>query len=311
MTRFLPVLAIQAPAQAALASPDYDTFEQALAVELSDFGPNFAPEAEATPRLVCFPEMHLCPNAGTPEQRRAQLEAAAEPINGPRIRALADIARRHHIWLQPGSLCERGEDGHLYNTAPVFSPAGECVAAYRKCFPWRPFEPYHPGSAFTVFDVPGVGRIGLAICYDIWFPEVCRQLAWMGAEVIINPVATTTSDRAQEQVLIRANAIFNQVFVVSVNASAPSGVGESAIIDPEGRVRSQLTGANAGTLTDVLNLDEVTRVRQFGTAGLNRLWSQWREDDPPLELPIYEGRLDPSRWAGQPARVETPRPPRR
>ena len=68
------------------------------------------------------------------------------------------------------------------------------------------------------------------------------------------------------------------------------------IIDPEGRVRAQLPGATAGTLTDVLNLDEVSRVRRFGTAGLNRLWSQWREDDPALELPMYEGRLDPRRW---------------
>jgi predicted amidohydrolase len=298
MTRFLPVLALQAPARAVVSDGDYERFEQELAVHLSDFGPNFGAEAGQPARLVCYPEMHLCPNTGTPEQRQAQLEAAAEPIDGPRMRRLGNIARRHGIWLQPGSLCERGEAGHLYNTAPVFSPDGECVAVYRKCFPWRPFEPYQPGSAFTVFDIPGIGRIGLAICYDIWFPEVCRQLAWMGAEVVINPVATTTSDRAQEHVLIRANAIFNQVFLVSVNASTPAGVGESAIIDPEGRVRSQLPGATAGTLTDVLNLDEITRVRQFGTAGLNRLWSQWREDDPALELPMYEGRLAPRRWGG-------------
>ncbi|MES1939959.1 hydrolase [Salinisphaera sp. T5B8] len=296
MTRFLPVLAIQAPAQSMRDADDTARFEQQLQVHLSDFGPNFGPEDKDTPRLVVYPEMHCCPSAGTPEQRQAQLEAAAEPIDGPRMRALGDIARRQGIWLQPGSLCERGADGHLYNTAPVFSPAGECVAAYRKCFPWRPFEPYRPGSQFSVFEIPGVGRIGLAICYDIWFPEVCRQLAWLGAEVIINPVATTTSDRAQEQVLIRANAIFNQVFMVSVNASTPAGVGESAIIDPEGRVRAQLPGATAGTLTDVLNLDEVSRVRRFGTAGLNRLWSQSREDDPALELPMYEGRLDPRRW---------------
>jgi predicted amidohydrolase len=125
---------------------------------------------------------------------------------------------------------------------------------------------------------------------------VSRQLAWLGAEVIINPVQTTTSDRAQELVLARANAIVNQVFVISVNAAAPLGVGRSLIVDPEGRVRVQADEATAAVLTDVLDLDEVTRVRRFGTAGLNRMWDQFTDADEPLELPVYQGRIDPARW---------------
>ncbi|GAB3676006.1 carbon-nitrogen hydrolase family protein [Salinisphaera aquimarina] len=299
MPRFLPILSVQAPAK----KPDSDiglkAFEQEIAEYLSDFGPHFERDRQDHPRMVVYPEMHLCGVHGTPEQRAEQLEAAAEPIDGPRMQHLARIARNQGVWLLPGTVCERGDDGHLYNTAPVFSPAGELIATYRKCFPWRPFEPYRPGTQFVVFDIPDVGRVGLAICYDIWFPEVCRQLAWLGADVIVNQVATSTCDRAQEQVLIRANAIFNQVFVVSTNASEPAGVGESAIVDPEGHVRARMVGASAGILTDVLNLDEVARVRRFGTAGLNRMWSQYRADDPVLELPMYDGRLDPRKWRGE------------
>lgn len=290
MSRFLPLLLVQAPARRPEDDAGLKGFEHEIATYLSDFGPDFTQA-----RMVVYPELHLCSAEGTPEERTAQLEAAAEPMSGPRIQRLGEIARKLGIWLLPGTVCERGEDGHLYNTAPVFSPEGELVAAYRKCFPWRPFEPYRPGSEFVVFDVPGVARVGLAVCYDIWFPEVSRQLAWMGAEVIINQAATTTCDRSQELVLVRATSIFNQVYVVSANMAEPAGMGQSLIVDPEGHVRTAMPGATAGILTEVLNLSEVERVRTFGTAGLNRMWSQFRADDPVLELPMYGGRLDPKK----------------
>jgi hypothetical protein len=60
----------------------------------------------------------------------------------------------------------------------------------------------------------------------------------------------------------------------------------------------------ATVLTDVLDLDEVTRVRQFGTAGLNRMWDQFTDADAPLELPLYQGRIDPARW--KPREQEAP-----
>ncbi|WP_252106022.1 MULTISPECIES: carbon-nitrogen hydrolase family protein [unclassified Halomonas] len=292
MARYLPILMMQEVARLHDSDAELQAFEAEIAAQLSDFGADFE-----QPRMVVYPEMHLCSASGTPEQRKRQLEAAAEPIDGPRDRHLSRIARHLGIWLLPGTVCECGSDGYLYNTAPVYSPEGERVAAYRKCFPWRPYEPYRPGDRLEVFDVPGIGRVGLAICYDIWFPETVRQLAWQGADVIINQVATTTCDRAQEQILVQANAIFNQVYMVSVNAATPSGEGQSLVVDPEGRIRARMPGATAGTLTDVLNLDEVDRVRTFGTAGLNRMWSQFRGDDPVLELPMYEGRLDPYKWA--------------
>ncbi len=169
-------------------------------------------------------------------------------------------------------------------------------AFYRKYFPWRPYEPYRPGDEFTVFDIPDIGRIGLAICYDIWFPEVVRHLAWMGAEVVINPAQTSTFDRPQEKILLQANSIFNQIFIVSVNAAAPAGTGQSMVTDPEGNIRTKAPSESPAVLTDVLNLDEVERVRSYGTAGINCLWHQFKPGDRSLELPLYEGRIDPDRW---------------
>jgi predicted amidohydrolase len=217
-------------------------------------------------------------------------------MSGRRIAELGELAGDLGIWLVPGSVCERGPGGELFNTAPVFSPEGRLVASYRKVFPWRPREPYDPGDRFVVVDLPGTGRIGLSICYDAWFPEVARHLAWMGAEVIVNPVLTTTADRAQELVLARANAIVNQVFVVSVNTAGPVGTGRSLVVDPEGLVRTEAPGDGTTVLTDVLDLDHVTRVRTYGTAGLSRMWDQFKDTDAPLELPLYDGRIDPRTW---------------
>jgi hypothetical protein len=70
--------------------------------------------------------------------------------------------------------------------------------------------------------LPGFGRVGLSICYESWFPELARHLAWRGAEVILNPTLTPTADRPQELVLARAQAIVNQVYVVGVHGAAPA-----------------------------------------------------------------------------------------
>ena len=69
--------------------------------------------------------------------------------------------------------------------------------------------------------MPGTGRAGLSICYDAWFPESTRSVAWLGAEFVVNVVKTIGADRKQERVLAQANAIVNQVFMLSVNCRGP------------------------------------------------------------------------------------------
>ncbi|WP_217551212.1 carbon-nitrogen hydrolase family protein [Streptomyces sp. GbtcB6] len=285
MSRPLPVALVQAPPR--LATDPLSGFAEDVGEVLARF-----PQT----RLVAYPELHLCGTDGPPAESESRLQDAAEPLDGPRVRQLAELAGDLGVWLFPGTVCERGPAGELFNTALAFSPQGRLAAHYRKVFPWRPFEPYAPGDRFVVLDLPDTGRVGFAICYDAWFPEVARHLAWMGAEVIVNPVMTTSADRAQELVLARANAIVNQVYVVSVNTAGPLGTGRSLVVDPEGRVRVQAADSAPTVLTDVLDLDDVTRVRTFGTAGLNRMWNQFTEADAPIDLPLYDGRLDPRRW---------------
>lgn len=247
--------------------------------------------------LLVYPELHLFDALGDDETARTDaLRESAVPLDGAFVRELGAVARAAGTWLVPGSICERGPGGELFNTALVFDSEGALVASYRKIFPWRPFEPYDPGDRFVVFDLPGAGRIGISICYDAWFPEVTRHLAWMGAELVVNIVKTTTPDRAQEVVLAHANSIVNQTFTLSVNCAGPDGRGRSLLVDPEGATLAELEDDRSGTFVFRIDLDQVTRVRRVGTAGTNRIWEQLRADDVPIALPLYAGEITPSRW---------------
>jgi formamidase len=238
-------------------------------------------------QLLLLPELHLSAPPRPLEEHAGYPEQVAVEIPGDATESLAAIARDSGLWLVPGSLYERGEDGRIYNTAIALSPKGELVARYRKVFPWEPHEASTPGDRFVTFEIPDLGRLGLAICYDGNFPETFRQLAWMGAEVVLQPALTTTSDRDAELVMTRANAIFNQIYVVSVNAAPPAGLGRSMVVDPEGVVRVR-GGDSEELVSDVLDLDAVTRVRRFGTAGVSRMWDQIERHRARIRLPMYQ-----------------------
>ncbi len=239
-------------------------------------------------QLLVLPELHLSAVPQLLDEDEGYAEEVAAGLPGPLTERLGEIARECGAWLVAGSVYERGEQGQVHNTVPVISPEGELVATYRKVFPWQPHETSAPGKEFVTFEIPEVGRIGLAVCYDGNFPETVRQLAWQGAEVVVQPALTTTSDRDAELVLARANAIANQLYVVNLNAGAPAALGRSLIVDPEGLVRLQ-AGEAEELLTDVLDLDAVTRVRELGTAGVSRIWDQISRVVPELDLPMYRG----------------------
>ena len=239
-------------------------------------------------QLVMFPELHLPALQPLLEPHERATGRPRRGRAGSAHREAGEIARENGVWLVPGSVYERGEGDRVHNTCLVLSPEGELAASYRKVFPWQPHESSAPGDRFTTFDIPEVGRLGLSICYDGSFPETCRQLAWMGAEVVLQPTLTTTSDRNQELVMARANAIFNQLYVVSLNAGSPAALGRSLIVDPEGLVRLE-AGGGEELLTDVLDLDAVTRVREHGTAGVSRIWEQAVRSLPALGYPTPPG----------------------
>ncbi|MBO1901595.1 carbon-nitrogen hydrolase family protein [Leucobacter weissii] len=246
--------------------------------------------------LLAYPELHLCDTEHLPEaERNAALEDAAVTLDSDEVSDLGRIAAENGVWFCPGSIGERGPDGGFYNTQLLFDPAGRLRSSYRKMFPWRPFEPHDPGTEFAVHELDGAGTVGLSICYDAWFPEHSRQLAWLGAGLILNIVRTTTPDREQELVLARANAIVNQCMVASVNCVGPSGRGRSIIVDAEGFVVCE---AGVGEQTLVADFDPaaIARVRERGTMGSNRMWEQFRAGDPEIPLPLYGGRIAPDAW---------------
>ena len=211
------------------------------------------------------------------------------PVPGPQTDRFCTLARKTRQWIVPGSMWEM-DDGRMYNTSVVISADGDIVAKYRKMFPWLPYEAgTEAGDEFCVFEIPEVGRFGLCICYDMWFPEVARQLAWMGAEVIIQPTLTPTSDRPLELVMARANALFNQCYFVSVNGIGTWGGGRSTIVDPDGRILQE-AGTSQTFMTEMIDLDHTTRTREYGTLGLGQTLKQLR--DSGHTFPMYEnGKL--------------------
>lgn len=208
----------------------------------------------------------------------------AEPMPGPAEDAFCEMARKHRIWMVPGSIFERVGD-KIYNTAPVIDPDGRVIARYRKMFPFFPYETgVEPGDEFCVFDIPGIGRFGVSICYDMWFPETSRTLASMGAEVIIHPTMTPTIDREIELSIVRATAATNQCFFIDVNGAGDGGNGRSIIMGPMGDILYQAGDAEEMIPIEI-DLDRVRRSREFGLRGLGQPLKSFR--DRKVEFDVY------------------------
>ncbi len=182
------------------------------------------------------------------------LHARAEPLDGPALRAAAGWAQLLGIHLLAGSIAERieGRD-KLCNTSVLFGPDGSARAFYRKIHmfdvdvedvSYRESEIEDPGDEIVTADVAGT-RLGMTICYDLRFPELYRILALNDARVISVPSAfTERTGRDHWEVLLRARAIENQVFIIAPNqvGDAPphfKSYGRSMIVDPWGVVLAQ------------------------------------------------------------------------
>ena len=213
------------------------------------------------------------------------LTSFAQPLPSPAENTFREWAVRHGIWLLPGSLFERvGEK--IYNTAPVIDPGGRVIARYRKMFPFRPYEQdVEQGTEFCVFDVPEVGRFGVSICYDIWFPETTRTLTAMGAEVLLHPVLTGTIDRDIELSIARSSAAMFQCYVFDINGLGAGGVGRSCVVDPSGQVLHQAAGQEEMMPVEI-DLEVVRRQREVGLHGLGQPLKSFR--DRAVDFDVYD-----------------------
>ncbi len=214
------------------------------------------------------------------------LDRFAQPFPNEAISQFQADARRYGIWLIPGSMFEKKPDGRVFNTSVVINPQGEIVARYSKMFPFRPYEDgISSGTEFCIFDVPEVGRFGLSICYDIWFPETTRQLTSQGVEVLLNPVLTGTTDRDAELAIARATAAQFQCYVFAVNGLAAGGVGKSIVVDPSAMVLHQ-SGGQEDMFPIEIDLEVVRRQRETGLKGLGQVLKSFRDRE--VEFSVYD-----------------------
>ena len=211
------------------------------------------------------------------------LVAGAEPLDGPSLDAARGWARELGIHLLAGSISERGEGEKPANTSVLIGPGGEDLAVYRKIHmfdvdaggvSYRESAHERPGKEIVTAPL-GETVLGLAVCYDLRFPELFRVLALEGARVVALPSAfTSATGHDHWEVLLRARAIEDQVFLVAPNqfGTAPphyDSFGHSAIVDPWGRL---LAVAPAGECFVAADLDfaEQDRVRESLPSLANR-----------------------------------------
>ncbi len=222
--------------------------------------------AEAAARgseLVCFPEMWT-----TGFHWETMKVMAGE--HGSVISRVAGLARQSHIWIN-GSMPTLDDKGNVANTSLLISPAGEVAAIYRKIHLFSQMgEDSHlaAGNAPVVADAPW-GPTGLAVCYDIRFPELFRTYALRGACLAICPAAFPHPRLEHWRILIRARAIENQLYFIAVNRAGsedlgPGGLvdyfGHSTIVDPWGDTVAEAAEEEA-LLTAEIDMDLVSRVR--------------------------------------------------
>jgi omega-amidase len=197
----------------------------------------------------------------------ARIDHYAAPLDSGHFALMAGLALEHDLYVA-GTALEHNPGGKPFNTAALYGPEGACLGAYRKVHLWAPLgevEQMAPGSALPTFDLPW-GRVALAICYDLRFPELWRRYATAGAHLILIPAEWPLRRVEHWRLLLRARAVENQLFVAGCNRAGVDEHGEfgghSAIVDPWARVLVEAQ-SQAGLFLATFDLDEVTRARQL------------------------------------------------
>lgn len=205
-----------------------------------------------------------------------KLEVAESDGSGPIQDFLAKAAERHKIWLVGGTLPIRAAGGKVRAASLVFDPAGQRVGRYDKIHlfdvnvpgtdeNYRESATIEAGEAALVIDTP-FGRLGLSVCYDVRFPELYRQMANLGMDILAVPSAfTARTGAAHWDILVRARAVENQCYTIAANQggfhlNGRETYGHSMIVDPWGVVLGTLA-QGAGVVVAEYDRDRLEKVR--------------------------------------------------
>lgn len=219
--------------------------------------------------IAVLPEMFCCP------YDNSYFKLFSEKQGGMAYKAMSNVAKEFGIYVVAGTIPEM-ENDKVYNTAYVFDKNGELIAKHRKMHLFdidieggqyfKESDTFTPGRDVTVFETEFC-KMGLAICYDIRFPELSRLMAAEGAEVIIYPAAfNMTTGPAHWELSFRARALDNQIYTIGVapardmEASYHS-YGNSIVASPWGNVLNRMD-ENSGYIIQEIDLDYVKKVRE-------------------------------------------------
>jgi predicted amidohydrolase len=257
----------------ALAAVIQMTSGPEVAPNLEAAAEQLAAAADAGATLAVLPENFAC----LPRREPDRLAMAEADGDGPIQAFLADQAATHGLWIVGGTIPLSASPGRVKASCLVYDEAGQRVARYDKIHlfdvavpgadeAYRESDSIAPGDSTVVVESP-LGRLGLAICYDLRFPELFRRLAADEAQVVALPSAfTVTTGRAHWDVLVRARAVENLSWVLAAGQHGrhPNGRetwGHSMIVDPWGRVVARLP-EGAGIVTAEVDLALVAGLRR-------------------------------------------------
>ncbi|HKF18439.1 MAG TPA: carbon-nitrogen hydrolase family protein [Candidatus Dormibacteraeota bacterium] len=239
-----------------------------------------ADAARAGASIVLFPE---CSMARLPPE--LTLEPVAEPVDGPFVSALAEAARRHQLTVVAGVYESIQGDDHVFNTVVALDAEGARLGVYRKvhlfdAFGYRESDRMRPGDGRTLLFSMGATVFGVETCYDVRFPELSRHLAVSGAEVILLPAAWVHGPLKEShwEVLVRARAIENTVYVAAAGLVGRPHSGYSMLVDPMGVpvVRAGEVEALVVGEIDLQRLQAVRRVNPSLEHARPKIYARWR-----------------------------------
>ena len=219
--------------------------------------------------IAVLPEMFNCPYSSR------YFRSFAENENGESLVEMSRWAKKNGIILVGGSVPEKDGD-KMYNTCYVFDRDGELIAKHRKAHmfdvqiengvSFRESKHFSPGNEITVFDTE-FGKVGVMVCFDIRFPELCRSMAERGAKLIFCPAQfNMTTGPKHWELSLRARAMDNELFFVGASAARYEGFdyecwGHSAVVSPFGDVIASCDETEQLMLCDI-DLSQVDSVRQ-------------------------------------------------